>query len=717
MQRNLLLAAMCCLLSLVAAAQPRNNAYYQLYGFVPGHWTDSLNWHKVFNIADYSGATMVDRLNAAQDDAVAAGGGVIYFPAGTYNFEDNVRLRSGVILRGDDPAVNNAKDAAFAPPSRLVFPEYVPTFTGNGTPNSTAFKTITGVQGCSNAGLVNLDINRAGISFRSCCFVPVQTPKGSTNRSLDTNRNIIVLGVRSNNVAVPDAGVPATGQLGWQRFSSRFAANISILVKRNSVVANCRVNDFMNNTTHPISDDSYFQPGYLWERTVSGVTSFIPVDSAVQAPFRYTDHHGISVGRKSAVTFAEPEDEPDLFSPGNEILDNWIYKTMRVGIYAGGMGLVIKGNIIRDSNAKRVWIHPAGIRFQTNNSATYENRGIDWSGWHVRVEENDVQVTRHRIGNSPYPSVDGEGILIQECCGGTSVNGIAIRKNNLTGGGYIGIYKTRDVHNCLIDSNNLGNQPIWVWANTNGQTYALNSTVIDANYNTGNIICDGSRGGSPSYVTNNQGTGTITAPCHVIVQNNNTYNVTTCTPVPTAPYPVVAINSPLADTAIDVVTQTVNLDAQLTAGTADSLWYYWGTQLIYAGTPATSAFQWNLPQQNGRYAVAALVRDASGRTAWSPYRVINYCVGCTTANKPLAAMANLRVYPNPATGLVRVVLPLPQTQLIDLQLLDLSGRLQHRQLVTPGADVQIDMAGVPAGTYLLQANHGDARYVARVVKE
>ncbi len=92
---------------------------------------------------------------------------VVYFSAGTYRFTDSIYLTDGVVMRGETPSVTDAKSSSYNPPSKLVFPKYEPRLSGEGTPNETAFKKIfiTSPDTDSNIGIVNLDINRAGINL------------------------------------------------------------------------------------------------------------------------------------------------------------------------------------------------------------------------------------------------------------------------------------------------------------------------------------------------------------------------------------------------------------------------------------------------------------------------------------------------------------------------------------------------------------------------
>jgi hypothetical protein len=438
---------------------PTDNPVAAYYGPTAYPWTDEIAWGNVFNILDYGGVAdgVTDNGAAAAmaiDAASASGGGVVYFPAGEYYFAENLYLKNGVVLRGELPAlVTSAKTDGFAPPSKLRFPVYSPTFTGNGTDNATAFKKIytTSPQTDSNLGAAWLDVNRAGFKLNA---------DGLAN----TNRNVVVFGVRTNNVAEPDPGVPQLThtytqsgssvtipyQDAWQRWSYRFASNVKVQAAENVLVANTRHNDAIT--------DNFEQTGYKVRGDVTATQNTVQsLDNAGQAVFNYTNHYGIEVNRSKSGGYSlagTPTTEPSLFRPGMVIRDNWVYHTMRVAIMGSGDGLIIQDNVIRDQSGKVAWVDAPGKRL-VGNSATLENRAIDWSGYNVSITGNYGEIYQHFLKTGPYYSVDGEGILIQECCGGSLVNGVLIENNNVNS--YIGLYKTRDIANAIIRGNTLRN--------------------------------------------------------------------------------------------------------------------------------------------------------------------------------------------------------------------------------------------------------------------
>lgn len=492
---------------------PTDNPIATYYGDAAPAWTDEIRWQCVYNLNDYAGETDEERLQAAQQAAIAGGGGVVYLPAGTYTLTNDLVLADQVVLRGEQPEVTDAKDANFRPPTQLAFPAYEPRFEGDGTPNDTAFKQIRpqDPDRDRNQGFVFLDINRAAIAF-----------KGDPDAGTMANR--VIFGIRSNNVAAPDASVPDESfQPGWARFSDRFAANIRLTVAANALIANNRLNDAIT--------DTYEQPGYT-VRAAEG-DGIVTYADGSKAPFSYTDHYGIVVNRSKpdGFRYARSADaEPGLFRPGIALWDNWIYKTMRVGMMASGQGLVIRGNQIVDAPQKQAWVDPTGQK-QPRGHMTFENRAIDWSGHEVLITDNTYQVTRHQIMDSKYFSTDGEGLLAQECCGGTSVEQVTIQNNQ--GDAYIGIYKVPDIHDLTITQNRVtsvnSNTPaIYVNADTNNAPNAMSAVTIANNQVTGGILARASAGVTDVVVQNNQGNGQLEVSCGVQLADNQGLTAKPC---------------------------------------------------------------------------------------------------------------------------------------------------------------------------------------------
>jgi len=139
-------------------AQPNDNPYRTR--FQPGgyHWTDSLSWTYITIAGSVQGlfqpTSIADSFNInmavfdqKMDEISGSGGGVFFFSAGRYFFENDILLKSNVIIRGVASNIPNARAAGFEPETKFSFPQY---FTGNA--RSSAFKKITAdTNGITNA--------------------------------------------------------------------------------------------------------------------------------------------------------------------------------------------------------------------------------------------------------------------------------------------------------------------------------------------------------------------------------------------------------------------------------------------------------------------------------------------------------------------------------------------------------------------------------------
>ena len=511
----------------LAAGQPTDNPVDARYpGAYP--WTDEIRWERVFSVADYEdrlvdvtdnrGNTRSDyhaAISAAQDAAVEAGGGIVFFPAGTYYVSRDLDILDRIVLRGADPVnPRDARDDDYLPPSRLEFPEYVPTFTGSGTPTTTAFKEITS-SGGGNVGLVNLDIDRAEIRF-------------SESRS-----NVVFFSLRSNNAATPGFSSanepPESWMAGWQRFPHRFSHNLSAGASENLLVANSRFND--------APTDNYEQTGYVVEwrgqsgsEFPSGASVALGIDIGPPFVFDYTAHYTVSASADEGLV----------------IRDNWMYGTRRVKIYFDGNGAVVKGNVLRDEPDKFAWVGATGKKTAWGGE-TLENRGIDLAGYDVLIEDNDIEIYPHETFGG-YSTTDGEGILLQEVGGNPvqrAVDGLTIRDNRVNQ--YIGIYKVGNVRDLLIENNTidghsaqLGGTLIYVNADRNDDpNYSAEAVRILGNSlpEGGSILLRAGMGGAENEIVGNVSGGDDSEivldgpdgagrdPLSVVVANNQGFSI------------------------------------------------------------------------------------------------------------------------------------------------------------------------------------------------
>jgi|GEM_PF-692011 len=586
-------------LSTLALAQvPTDNAVRSRFGNEPGfasapfHWTDSIRWDNVVNIQNFSNqvrkvatirntqaspdsvATWWFAFEAAQTQLCNSGGGVIYFPAlpertalccegldSSYYFHESIFIKCSVVLRGARPTVIDAKSNQFAPPTFLEFPRYEYSLlagTGRGTSNRSAFKAIKldpayiaeGTNSFSNIGVVDMDINRARIMLQPS-FRTVQVGAGSTNLPNGNPRNVVVMGVRSNNAAYPDQNVPnaGVGQNLWQRWPFRFAGNVNVFVNRNAFVSGNRINDRTNNARNdfrPITPDDFFQNGYVAGNCTTAI-------DGADAVFSYTNSYGVVVNRLKApsdsavsgfISNATPQQEPNLYAPGITINDNWIFKKQRVGIHAAGIGLQIRRNELKDDPNKSTKLNPAGTNCNTNSIATFENRGIDFVGWDIDITNNNIEYYRIRNAYSADTvtgwSADGEGIYFQGPGGGTargirilnnvvrtSSRGVCNALNSGQGKGMNGFINSQNIMDVLVEGNDFGGVPFFVdGKGTPPNLGTLSNVVVRNNTNLGNLSMQGCGPGNFAY--NNTASATV-RPCYIFQPGDTRLRVGTNT--------------------------------------------------------------------------------------------------------------------------------------------------------------------------------------------
>lgn len=422
--------------------------------------------------------------------------------------------------------------------------------------------------------------------------------------------------------------------------------------------------------------------------------------------------------------------EPTLFAPGNEILDNWAFYNNRVGIIASGNGLTIRGNVIRMQDNTVEYVELRGIRCQKNNSATYEKRGIDFSGWNVRVEHNDIEVHRGNIGAGGYLTVDGEGILVQECCGGTSVKDYVIKHNTLTdaSSGYIGLWKMRDLLNVFIDSNVLGCKPIIMTANTNVADFSVHNMSIKGNTKVKNIQVDGSVGGSNVVIDSNAFCNdiTISAPGYATIGADNTgpgsSNINVVAGSPVTP-PTAKIVVPTKDTT---VISNTSVTFNLTYTNADSVRFYVGTTPVtsWMAVSAASSYTWVAPAGAGNYYISAYAKAAGVIPVWSnTIRVtvtpffVDPQTGVNFVKAAAKATQNLSVYPNPNDGLMNFVLTQSNANNVNLTVFNAAGQQVFAKNYgnTMAVNQEINLRHLPKGIYIARVQTGETVSTQKVI--
>lgn len=397
-------------------------------------WTGRIRWSNIVSIDQFQGTTTDERFEKAQDAVLTSGGGVVCFPSGTYRFNDHVRLKGGVVIRGATPTGTiDAKDEKYDPPTKFEFPKYEPVMDGEGTPIGAAFKGIRLEDGAtaSNCGVVHVGINRGHIYM----------PGGTENRA---GSNRIVLGCVLRNAAQASPNIPdrSIGQHAWQRYTLSHAGAIRVYGS-NLLIANNRLPES--------GDDNFLQKGYV---ILDRKRKPLPVEEGVL--FDYDNREGIQANSYSLggsghdLPDGTPQTHPWGFRKGIVIRDNYVFCTGRGAIEFSGDGVVCSFNVIRYKPDFVRWTHTG--KHIASGSSTNGNRAIQMRGWRWTVEGNDYEVYRNRVPLERYYINDGEGLMHEDHANSTVLDSRLIGNK---GNAYVSIYGCGGINGLLVEGNDI----------------------------------------------------------------------------------------------------------------------------------------------------------------------------------------------------------------------------------------------------------------------
>ncbi|MFP4353947.1 MAG: hypothetical protein ACLFUJ_02395 [Phycisphaerae bacterium] len=422
-------------------------------------WPGQLNWQRVVDITTVEGADWDEKIQAAQKK-LADTGGVIWLPPGRYELRKTIRLQSGIILRGANPTgPGDPRDPRYALPSQLVFPQYQPSFTGDGTDRDSAFAGIelAEADSGSNVGVVNLDIHFGHIHLGRWDGFPQRFADGSAGRGFLVCGNIL------RHAATLDEKIPTEWQHPWQRWTDRYAAAIHCYARADVLIAGNRIPqsgqaNFLQEDFRLYSD----KPATHEQPKTKEITT-------IDVPFDYDNRPGIMVNPKPLAKGLQIWDDvqkvtdPPSADSGTDIPPAWglaegiiirgnyIFNTGCVAIKTSGDGTFVGFNVIR---------YKPGVVRPTYTGLTLSNftndcRAIEMKGWRWTVQGNDYEVYSN-YGPDGTKYNDGEGIMHEAwenvgvrdsriignrgnayiCLWRTPVRGLEIRDNHIrTAGG------------------------------------------------------------------------------------------------------------------------------------------------------------------------------------------------------------------------------------------------------------------------------------------
>ena len=202
---------------------PQDNPIATLYGNGTYPWADSMvNWSCVYNVKDYGGS-----FEEAQKAAKSGGGGVVYFPSGTYSFTTNIMIESNVVIRGErttEMAKKGTSPGPLAPKTifKCTFGEHL------GVYNSDSKGT--------NIGIVNIELDGCAVMFH-----PTLKPNAEGikywKKAEDVGQNKVVIGNKIHDVTFqhPDPDNSSSYNIIWPW---TFGIAIACYSDSNALVAN-----------------------------------------------------------------------------------------------------------------------------------------------------------------------------------------------------------------------------------------------------------------------------------------------------------------------------------------------------------------------------------------------------------------------------------------------------------------------------------------------
>jgi len=476
---------------------PTNNPISEFYNGAEGYpaWTDQIRWNNVYNMAtfDFGSCTACsgndfEKFKYVRDIAYDAGGGVLYYPAGTYRFSigdepnsEGLMLKKGVVIRGERPAtdfkaitnknINNMSVTDHGlnnMPTKFVFDT---TNLGGrlqrGIPkmwNSVGIKKGTneaGLHEVSHVGICWVSIEFGYVFFgfdatrwadsygqagnRWCNSVePWKSQRrpdgthpmdhfagnktwGEDSVMMGTKR--FVFGLRIQHGGVPNYvlahGYPDSTFVA-EDSPYHFGAKISVYGS-NLLVAN----NVVAKATYSFPFTLRCRNGNVTDRPLHTIT----------VPYDYGKGLSVDVNKNYIAAFinrSQVDNPSSQYAPNVIIRDNWLYNHSNKSMDAGGGWMVIKNNICRREFYNTNDVYNSGVtppiwgtftsngRCRTNVSPDdYLARAFTLSPKNAWADSNMIGGLGSAFDNS------GEAIMVQDHLNGSECFSLAITNNRV----------------------------------------------------------------------------------------------------------------------------------------------------------------------------------------------------------------------------------------------------------------------------------------------
>jgi hypothetical protein len=491
-----------CLVVPGVRADSTDNPVATFYSGPEGYpaWTDGMNWSHVINMKTYAkGKTAYQKFENARD-ALSETGGVLYYPAGSYDFTTippgrGLMLRKGIVIRGEAPPSRAlAGDGQLELPTKFIFP-----FRKRGGGEVPGDWSFIGLM--TDKGKQLKDVDRVGIAWvhlvgATICFGPqldwgkswatagsVWSSKvkkawakrrpdgthpfdalvGGGKHFVGAGKGRLVFGCVLEDAAVLDDFLdPGYGPDGFhtQRSCARIIAYGSRVLVANNLLPRSQKNFTYSQRTRP--------------RSARG-------DSLVM--FDYGKTCGIDINKELLAGVRQDDRCPGYFEEGIVVRDNWVFNHGNRGYSISGTWVTITGNqneraLLRQGDeaygrgpAWALTLDGYQVASPTSDNLA---RAFDLAGRNLWIDRNTFNNTGSVPGN------DGEGIVCRGV-GGTQLYSWAITHNTHTRGtgsrGYLGGWDV-DCHGLLVGWNKT---PGWIGDSVKRKNTKLNDCAFVGN--------------------------------------------------------------------------------------------------------------------------------------------------------------------------------------------------------------------------------------------
>jgi hypothetical protein len=444
-----------------AAPPPTDNPAAAFYADDDGYpaWTDRIRWKRTIDMSAYpKGGTDFEKFESARDELAAAGGGVLYYPAGTYNFTKGpmdgpagrgLMLPAGVVIRGETPPGRPVafKAGKLELPTRFVFGfRKIP---GGEIPRDW---NVIGLRPAEDKGLHEVDdvgICWVHLTGAVIAFGP-QVDWGPTWAEAKSWKSGHVVGDWQQRK--PDGTHPLAPFVGGGR---KYVGVGSGRIVLGCVVQDAAVDSgFLKAGHHPLQFCARIA---VYGDRVLVANNLLPKSrktfrydlNGMKQLYDYGKPIGIDVNKNLLGLCRDEGRCPGYFEPGVAVLDNWVYNHANKGYEVAGSWATLRRNhnardYLKSGSPKAYgidgWVLTLDGVKKAGGASDNMSRAFDLGGGPLWIDGCTL------INTGSDPGNDGEGILCQRH-GGTEVYSWAITRNAHDRGegepGYFGGY---DVH-------------------------------------------------------------------------------------------------------------------------------------------------------------------------------------------------------------------------------------------------------------------------------